>query len=219
MVTSSIQFGDYISYLNMAIDMAADGDGDDEESDDDGCSALEMQNVVYLAQNEIFDGMKKDFTAPRFCTDGSIGRGDLYATKIWIGPYGTVSPLHYDPLDNLLLQFVGEKIVTLYPPSTALRATTIRQHTADKESSQPPSLSEEEGVDYYYAGQGPSGQMNVSSVDIEQPDFKKYPNFRLAPRGINVRLREGDMLFIPKRWWHHVRGHSVWSLSLNCWWN
>ena len=207
MVTSRIQFGDYISYLDMAI--ASNEDGETDGSDQTTAPTpklIETQNIVYLAQNELFDGLMRDFTPPKFCTDGSIGRGNLYATKIWIGPYGTVSPLHYDPLDNVLLQFVGEKVVTLYPPVVKKTMTTT-------------TLLEETDVDYYYAGLGPSGQMNVSAVDVERLDFEKYPNFRLAPRGLKVRLGEGDMLFIPKRWWHHVRGDSVWSMSLNCWWD
>lgn len=42
------------------------------------------------------------------------GRGDAYATNAWIGPPGTVSPLHRDPTDNLLAQLYGEKRVLLY---------------------------------------------------------------------------------------------------------
>jgi hypothetical protein len=35
---------------------------------------------------------------------------------LWMGPRHTVSPLHYDPLDNILMQIVGWKRVVLFPP-------------------------------------------------------------------------------------------------------
>jgi hypothetical protein len=42
------------------------------------------------------------------------GRGDAYAINAWIGPPGTVSPLHRDPTHNILTQLYGEKRVLLY---------------------------------------------------------------------------------------------------------
>ena len=44
----------------------------------------------------------------------ALGRGDVYARMAWLGPKGTVTPLHRDPYHNILaqvggLQIIGEK--------------------------------------------------------------------------------------------------------------
>ena len=43
-----------------------------------------------------------------------------------------------------------------------------------------------------------------SSVDCENPDIERYPEFRNA-QVLNVNLEAGEVLFIPVGWWHQVR--------------
>ena len=49
---------------------------------------------------------------------------DMMAGSVWIGPAGTITPLHQDPVDNMMVQIIGRKrifaapaadIVHLYP--------------------------------------------------------------------------------------------------------
>jgi hypothetical protein len=47
-----------------------------------------------------------------------------------------------------------------------------------------------------------------SSVDLETPDYDRYPLFREA-RVLDVEISPGDLLFIPVGWWHHARSLSV----------
>ncbi len=42
-----------------------------------------------------------------------------------------------------------------------------------------------------------------SSVNIEQPDYDKYPGLRYV-KGYECILDHGDTLFIPSGWWHYI---------------
>ncbi|WP_196236089.1 cupin-like domain-containing protein [Bradyrhizobium japonicum] len=51
-----------------------------------------------------------------------------------------------------------------------------------------------------------------SEVDPEQPDLERYPLFRNV-KLLPIELNEGDALFVPVGWWHHVRSLSP-SISI-----
>lgn len=61
------------------------------------------QKRAYLAQHELFDQipeLRKDIHVPDY-----VGRTDVNPRiKAWLGPKGTISPLHTDPNHNLLCQ-------------------------------------------------------------------------------------------------------------------
>lgn len=199
----TMHFGAYLDYLSFCIER-------------DGCKSNSNQqdhgiDVAYLAQNELFPQVRNDVPIPQFCCDPKashdIGKGMLYHTMLWMGPRHTVSPLHYDPLDNLLIQIVGWKRVLLFPPDcTSLSLDTPRDATGEGFGDKR----------WHHAGVD-GNQYNTSAVDIENPDYDKYPEFKLAPVPFECTLGPGDALFIPKKWWHHVRSLD-WSVSANIWW-
>lgn len=182
----SMNFGDYLDYLSTAAEQ--------EERQDELDQTTERE-VAYLAQNELFAEVQNDIPTPHFCSDGSfnVGEGKLYHSMLWLGPRGTISPLHYDPLDNLLMQIVGSKRVLLYPPDNTKSGS------------------------WHYAGYK-GNQYNTSAVDVENPNYEDYPNFQAAPTPHECVIGPGDVLFIPAKWWHHVRSFSNWSASTNVWW-
>ena len=185
-----ISFGDYIQYMNMfqkQYGNLATSSGEQPNS----------KELVYLAQNDLFSPLLKDFQLPKLCRDQSlnVGFGSLYSTMLWFGPRTCISPLHFDPLDNLLMQFVGRKKVVLFPRS--------------------PSQNKD-GAGWHYAGCD-GQQYNTSPVDILNPDIKKYPKFVKAPTAIVCYLDPGDVCYIPKKWWHHVTSIDT-SISVNAWW-
>jgi len=195
-IKSRIPFGQYCDYLNLAAAESQQNDGVDEIDNSSSLSSSSSSlPMVYLAQNEVFDGLRDDYDVPKFCSDAAlnVGQGSLYNEMVWIGPQGCVSPLHYDPLDNIFLQFAGVKRISLYPPQ------------------------EESTNECYYPGYN-GGQYNTSGVDVEQPDFGAFPLFRnVAPLVQQVVVRSGDLLFIPAKWWHHVRSLEY-SVSVNVFW-
>mmetsp|Transcript_9371 Transcript_9371/g.16022 ORF Transcript_9371/g.16022 Transcript_9371/m.16022 type:complete len:297 (+) Transcript_9371:81-971(+) len=187
----SMKFGDYLDYLSKITEQ--------EEKDTEQLD--QQEEVAYLAQNELFAEVRNDIPTPHFCSDGSfnVGEGKLYHSMLWLGPRGTVSPLHYDPLDNLLMQIVGNKRVLLYPPD--------KGNGRDNNNS----------GSWHYAGLN-GNQYNTSAVDVEHPDYEEHPNFQSAPTPYECEIGPGDLLFIPSKWWHHVRSFSKWSASANVWW-
>jgi hypothetical protein len=89
----------------------------------------------------------------------------------------------------------------------------------EKENNRSVSVSNtQDSNPWHYAGKN-GNQYNTSAVDIEKPDRAKFPNFFKAstPVPYECVLGPGDALFIPKRWWHHVRSLEM-SVSANVWW-
>ncbi|KAL3793539.1 hypothetical protein HJC23_007279 [Cyclotella cryptica] len=204
----TMKFGDYLDYLSLCIE--SDGSKSNSIQQEHGQFGKQI-DVAYLAQNELFSQVQNDIPIPQFCCDPNarhnLGKGMLYHTMLWMGPRHTVSPLHYDPLDNLLIQAVGWKRVLLFPPD----CTTISRDAPDDASN-----VDFDGKLWHYAGVD-GNQYNTSAVDIENPDYDRYPNFKHAPVPYECTLAPGDALFIPKKWWHHVRSLD-WSVSANIWW-
>ena len=146
--------------------------------------------IVYMAQNDLFPSLYNDISIPAFCQDEkqSCGLGRLYSVMLWLGPYGSVSPLHNDPLDNYFMQIVGRKSIILFPPHTQTYAGTNGQ------------------------------QSNTSPIEFDKgkEEYKKYPLFD-PEVGMSCIINPGDALYIPSKWWHHVQSLET-SASINVWW-
>ncbi|KAE8740647.1 hypothetical protein FOCC_FOCC013795 [Frankliniella occidentalis] len=152
----------------------------------------------YLAQHQLFEQvpeLRADICEPEYCclSDDSIQveepANEGTDINAWFGPAGTVSPLHYDPKHNLLAQVVGTKRILLFPPEIS------------------PSL-------YPHSDRLLS---NTARVDPEKPDYDQFPLFKNIAPPIECRLEAGEMLYIPPRFWHHVRALST-SFSVSFWW-
>ncbi len=64
-----------------------------------------------------------------------------------------------------------------------------------------------------------------SQMDVEHPDFEKYPAFKKAS-GYTTILEHGETLFMPSRYWHHMeyieggfglalRSYTDWKMKLD----
>jgi lysine-specific demethylase 8 len=187
-----IPFGAYIQYLQL-FEERHGRHGNDHPWD--LTNVPPQEELVYMAQNDLPAALYKDVEIPAFCNDSqyNLGLGRLYQTMLWLGPRGCVSPLHHDPLDNCLMQLVGRKRVLLFSPIAT--SETL----------------------WHYAGSD-GQQSNTSPVNVESPDLTKYPFFaEAAPPALECVLHPGDVLVIPKKWWHHVRSLDT-SVSANVWW-
>ena len=108
---------------------------------------------------------------------------------LWLGPAGIVTPVHFDSAHNLLVQIHGRKKLILVPPQQS---------------------------NYLYYPALELGHINYSPVDVESPDYERFPLFKHATP-MEVTLAPGEILFIPVRWWHYARAIDP-TISLNFWW-
>ncbi|KAH9521621.1 bifunctional peptidase and arginyl-hydroxylase JMJD5 [Dermatophagoides farinae] len=166
--------------------------------------------IGYMAQHNLFDqilDLYRDIDVPIYCaisesTDDGDGDGDdhelnsaiNFEINAWFGPAGTVSPLHFDGRNNFFLQVIGTKYIRLYSPKTP--------------------------DEQIYPNAKDSLLWNTSQVDFENVDDELFPEFKNIDSNLifDCFLTEGDILFIPKNWWHFVRSHND-SFSINYWWS
>ncbi|KAL0130444.1 hypothetical protein PUN28_002250 [Cardiocondyla obscurior] len=152
--------------------------------------------IGYLAQHQLFEQipeLKEDFEVPEYCcfsdSEENYAKSADVDINAWFGPANTVSPLHFDPKNNLLCQVFGYKRIILYSP-----AETNNLYPHDTKLLN-----------------------NTAQVDPVRPDYDKWPNFREA-RGMTFYLKPREMLYIPPKWWHHVTSLTP-SFSISFWWN
>ncbi|KAK7404496.1 hypothetical protein VNO78_05437 [Psophocarpus tetragonolobus] len=144
---------------------------------------------TYLAQHPLFDQIN-ELRKDIFIPDYCFaGGGELRSLNAWFGPAGTVTPLHHDPHHNILAQVVGKKYIRLYSSS----------------------LSEEL---FPHSGTMLS---NSSQVDLDEIDQRKFPKVQEL-EFVDCILEEGEMLYIPPKWWHYVRSLTT-SFSVSFWWS
>lgn len=54
-------------------------------------------------------------------------------------------------------------------------------------------------------------------VDLDDMDEKKFPKVQDL-EFVDCILEEGEMLYIPPKWWHYVRSLTT-SFSVSFWWS
>lgn len=107
--------------------------------------------------------------------------------RFWLGPAGTVTPLHCDYDDNIFAQIWGTKRIFLAPP----------HHD-----------------EFLYPSEA-NAILFGSPFDPEAPDFDKFPLARQATT-IECIVNPGELLYVPAGWYHQVRALTF-SLSANRW--
>lgn len=106
--------------------------------------------------------------------------------KSWIGPKNTISTMHTDNKHNLLCQVMGEKLIILASPNDSNNL-------------------------YSYEGL----LNNTSQVDPENLNFTEFPLCKKV-KFFKLILKAGEILYLPKMWFHYVRSLSP-SISISFW--
>lgn len=135
-----------------------------------------------------------DYCLPGLSDQNSLALENIDPmVRIWLGNQTTVAA-HYDVPDNIACVCAGRRRFTFFPPDQLANL---------------------------YVGPlefTPAGQP-ISLVDLNKPDFDKYPRFAEALAHAQVaELDPGDAIFIPSMWWHHVESLDKLNILINYWW-
>lgn len=177
----------------------------------------------YLAQHNLFaqiPSLRQDIAIPDYCytsppaphhssplakKHSEIPQLEDPLLNAWLGPAGTISPLHTDPYHNILAQVVGRKYVRLYAPheSEKLYARGIEDGGVDMSNTSTIDVGALAGWD--------------GTEEERKEAHAEFPLFSEA-KFVDCILEEGECLYIPVGWWHYVRSLSV-SFSVSFWFN
>lgn len=162
--------------------------------------------TLYLAQKQLCDALPElstDISVPRcLATDVIDARwspdqgprpSSTVITSLWIGPHGTLSPLHRDPYHGVLAQVVGRKYVRMYPADTPREALYPAHGTVQANTSR--------------------------AIDPRTADPAQFSLLRDLPY-YEVILEPGDALYQPRGTWHVVEALVPDpSISVSFWWD
>lgn len=159
--------------------------------------------VGYVAQQDLFE---KSLELIRQCPPlphtiaGERGAREQWRRNVWIGGANSFTPIHCDPYENVYVQVVGSKRVHLFHPSVAPLLHLFSSSTSQGNTSSIPS----EDV-LMRSGNG------ATSLDFPSiGEALSHPDTR------QTILKAGDVLYIPKGWYHCFRSLSI-SASVNAW--
>ncbi|XP_070832397.1 HSPB1-associated protein 1 homolog [Chaetodon trifascialis] len=142
----------------------------------------------YIAM--LFQDQPSMFEDVKWSEFGFEGRNGREST-LWIGTEGANTPCHLDSYGcNLVLQVQGRKRWHLFPPD-------------DTVNLYPTRIPYEESSVF-------------SQVDVLHPDLRRFPAFQAARPHI-VTLQPGQVLYVPRHWWHYVESADPITVSVNSW--
>ena len=165
----------------------------------EGMRTEEMDFSTYRAEIESGDvhhylrlaleGSFSDLLADEYETPIYCRKRIFMKKNLWVGSAESSSGLHYDMMHNVVAQIAGRRRVVLFAPEEARRL---------------------------YAYPVRSLAWHHSPVRVEEPDLERFPAFASARR-IEVEIGRGDLLFIPKGWWHHFASLED-AIAINFFW-
>jgi lysine-specific demethylase 8 len=110
-------------------------------------------------------------------------------TRVSVGTTGTITPIHVELAHNLFAVLAGEKEVLMFSPWDSHRM---------------------------YPQKASSGAPHISPVDPRHDDRLRFPSSGDAT-AYRCVVREGDVLFLPRGWWHAVRTNAP-TIAFSNWW-
>lgn len=160
---------------------------------------------LYLAQASLSSlpkAMADDLPTPEFVS--KAGSGDIYNTNLWMGIPPTYTPLHRDPNPNLFVQLAGAKVVRILEPEAGERTFARVQKTLGRSDSA--------------AFRGDSMMKGQEKELLDTEVWAGPSQAEGREIGYEVSVEVGDGLFIPKGWWHSIKGVGEGITASVNWW-
>jgi len=132
---------------------------------------------------------------PGFASENPLRLVDGKTTepRVWIGGVSVVAP-HFDESDNIACVVSGRRRFIVFPPNQVSNLYVGP-------------------IDNTMAGQP------ASLVEVDNPDFDRFPRFRDAlNHALVAELGPGDAIYVPALWWHGVRATGPLNVLINYWW-
>ena len=174
-------------------DLLLDTDAADAATEDPPRSSFPFlpspRHYAYLQQQSwafdtLFPALAADLRDPALACPALAGLAGRACAKIlWLGVSPTCSQLHFDRKDNFICQMCGVKEILLFGPE------------------QTPRLYQRADAD------GTSFTDRFSAMDLNTDDpgrFREAYPLAAAAEPLRVVLCPGDVLFVPRTWWHVV---------------
>jgi jumonji domain-containing protein 7 len=115
-------------------------------------------------------------------------------SNLWLGRGETISPLHYDPYENLLCQISGVKHLMLFPPSDAPLLDYAARRKGQLRYAWPNNFTR--------ASVSEHRVIFASSVNLTEPNEARHGAALRLARPLRCEIRGGETLYLPA-WWHH----------------
>ena len=160
---------------------------------------------LYLAQASLSSlpkALRADLPTPKFVA--KAGSGDIYDTNIWMGQPPTYTPLHRDPNPNLFVQLAGVKNVRILEPEAGGRIFARVQNILGRSDSA--------------AFRGDSMMKGQEKELLDTEVWGGASRDDAGEVGYEVSVEAGDGLFIPKGWWHSIKGVGTGITASVNWW-
>ena len=159
---------------------------------------------LYLAQCQLVDlpnTLRVDLPTPEIVL--KAGKGDVYDANLWMGLAPTYTPLHRDPNPNIFLQLAGRKVVRLYPPDVGAAIFTTVQEKLKTSTS------------IVFRGEE---MMQGEEKEILELEVWQKKDSSLGREGYEAVLEQDEALFIPRGWWHSIKGIGTGITASVNWW-